>query len=131
VRLGPFPVPLPGFYRFEIRLAGDLLVMRACLGQCGAAAPPPLFLLVREPPVVTRSGDAWSVTLHVRANQIYDGRIRAARAGRLLVNQHFLGRAGRAAFGPFLLGPGNYTLRLVALDAYGRARTLTWIVSLR
>ena len=131
VRLGPFPVPLPGFYTFEIRLAGDLLRMRACLGGCGAAAPPPPFLLVREPPAVTRAGDVWSVTLHVRANQIYDGRIRASRAGRLLVNQHFLGRAGQVAFGPFLLGPGNYTLRLVALDAYGRARTLTWIVSLR
>jgi hypothetical protein len=46
------------------------------------------------------------------------------------VNQHFLGRAGRVAFGPFLLGPGNYTIRLAAVDAYGRARTLTWIVSL-
>ena len=131
VRLGPFPVPLAGLYRFEVRLAGDLLRMHACLGRCGAAAPPPPFRLVREPPAVTRSGDVWSVTLHVRANQIYDGRITASRAGRLLVNQHFLGRAGRVAFGPFLLGSGNYTLRLIALDAYGRARTLTWIVSPR
>ena len=131
VRLGPFPVPLAGFYTFEIRLAGDLLRVPACLGGCGAAAPPPPFLLVREPPTVTRAGDVWSVTLHARANQIYDGRIRASRVGRLLVNQHFLGRAGRLAFGPFLLGPGNYTMRLAALDAYGRARTLTWIVSLR
>jgi Divergent InlB B-repeat domain len=131
VRVGPFPVPLAGLYTFETRLAGDLLRTRACLGTCGAAAPPPPFLLVREPPVVTRSGDVWSVTLHVRANQIYDGRIRALRAGRLLVNQHFLGRAGRVAFGPFLLGRGNYTLRLAAIDAYGRVRALTWIVSLR
>jgi hypothetical protein len=131
VRLGPFPVPLAGFYTFEIRLAGDLLRMRACLGGCGASAPPPPFQLVREAPAVTRAGDVWSVTLHVKANQIYDGRILASRAGRLLVNQHFLGRAGQVAFGPFLLGPGNYTLRLVTLDAYRRARTLTWIVSLR
>jgi uncharacterized repeat protein (TIGR02543 family) len=131
VRLGPFPVPRSGFYTFEIRLAGDLLRLKACLGRCGAAAPPPPFLLVREAPAVTQSGDVWSVTLHVRANQIYDGRVRASRGSKLLVNQHFLGRAGRAAFGPFLLGPGNYTLRLVAVDAYGRARTLTWIVSLR
>jgi uncharacterized repeat protein (TIGR02543 family) len=131
VRVGPFPVPLAGFYTFEVRLAGDLLRTRACLGSCGAAAPPPPFQLVREAPTVTRAGDVWSVTLHVTANQIYDGRIRASRAGRLLVNQHFLGRAGQVAFGPFLLGPGNYTLRLVALDAYGRVRTLTWIVSLR
>ena len=131
VRLGPFPVPLSGLYAFEIRLAGDLLRMPACLGRCGAAAPPPPFLLVREAPAVTRSGDVWSVTLHARANQIYDGRIRASRGGRVLVNQHFLGRAGRVAFGPFLLGPGNYTLRLAAVDAYGRVRTLSWIVSLR
>jgi uncharacterized repeat protein (TIGR02543 family) len=131
VRLGPFPVPLSGLYTFEIRLAGNLLRMPACLGRCGAAAPPPPFLLVRQAPAVTRSGDVWSVTLHVRANQIYDGRIRASRGGRVLVNQHFLGRAGRVAFGPFLLGPGNYTLRLAAVDAYGRVRTLSWIVSLR
>jgi uncharacterized repeat protein (TIGR02543 family) len=131
VRLGPFPVPLSGLYTFEIRLAGDLLRMPACLGRCGAAAPPPPFLLVRVAPAVTRSGDVWSVTLHARANQIYDGRIRASRGGRVLVNQHFLGRAGRVAFGPFLLGRGNYTLRLAAVDAYGRVRTLSWIVSLR
>ena len=37
---------------------------------------------------------------------------------------------GRVAFGPFLLGPGNYTLRLAGVDGYGRARTLSWIVSL-
>jgi uncharacterized repeat protein (TIGR02543 family) len=130
VRVGPFPVPLRGFYTFETRLAGALLKTRACLGRCGRAAPPPPFLLVREPPTVTRTGDVWSVTLHVRANQIYDGRARALRARRLLGNTHFLGRAGRAALGPFLLGPGNYTLRLVGVDAYGRTRTLTWIVSL-
>ncbi|HWQ01955.1 MAG TPA: hypothetical protein VN449_07545, partial [Gaiellaceae bacterium] len=130
VRVGPFPVPLPGLYTFEIRLAGSLLKMRACLGTCGAAAPPPQFLLVREPPTVTRTGDAWSVTLHTRANQIYDGRLRATRPGRVLVSQHFLGRAGRTVFGPFLLGPGNYTLTLTGVDAYGRTRTIVWVVSL-
>ena len=70
------------------------------------------------------------MTLHTHANQIYDGRFRALRASRLLVNQHFLGHAGETALGPFLLGPGNYTLRLVGLDAYGRGKTITWIVSL-
>jgi uncharacterized repeat protein (TIGR02543 family) len=130
VRVGPFPVPLAGFYTFETRLAGGLVKTRACLGHCGRAAPPPPFVLTREAPLVTRTGDVWSVTLHVRANQIYDGRIRAFRGSRLLVNQHFLGPTGRVAFGPFLLGPGNYTLRLAAVDAYGRARALTWIVSL-
>ena len=48
----------------------------------------------------------------------------------MLVNQHFLGHAGRTAFGPFLLGPGNYTLRLTGVDAYGRTRTIVWVVSL-
>jgi len=33
-------------------------------------------------------------------------------------------------FGPFLLGPGNYTLTLTGVDAYGRTRTIVWVVSL-
>ena len=130
VRIGPFPVLRSGLYVFETRLAGGLLRTPACLGRCGPAAPPPTFALTREPPTVTRAGDVWSVTLHARANQIYDGRLRTYRGARLLVNQHFLGRAGRVAFGPFLLGSGNYTLRLAGVDGYGRARTLTWLVSL-
>jgi len=130
VRIGPFPVPRSGLYTFETRLAGSLLRTRACLGRCGAAAPRRGFSLVREPPSVTRSGDVWSVTLHARANQIYDGQARTYRGTRLLVNQHFLGPAGRIALGPFLLGPGNYTLRVSGVDPYGRARTLVWIVAL-
>jgi hypothetical protein len=130
VRIGPFPVARSGFYVFETRLAGGLLKTRACLGRCGPAAPPPTFTLTREPPTVTRAGDVWSVTLHAHANQIYDGRLRTFRGTKLLVNQHFLGRAGRVAFGPFLLGSGNYTLRLAGVDGYGRPRTLTWLVSL-
>ena len=102
---------------------------RTCLGRCGAAAPGS-FVLVREPPTVTRSGDVWSVTLHLRSNQIADDRVRAYRGKRLLVNQHFLGHASRILLGPFLLGPGSYTLRLTAADPYGRVRTLTWIVAL-
>ena len=129
-RIGPFPVTLPGFYDFQLRLAGHTLHMPACLGKCGRFAPPPPFLLVREAPVVTRAGDVWSVTLHARANQIYDGRIRAVHGGKLLVNQHFLGRATRLALGPFLLGQGNYTFRLTGVDGYGRHRTLVWVVSL-
>jgi uncharacterized repeat protein (TIGR02543 family) len=130
VRIGPFPVARSGLYVFETRLAGGLLRTPACLGRCGPAAPPPTFTLTREPPTVTRAGDVWSVTLHARANQIYDGRLRTFRGTRLLVNQHFLGRAGRVAFGPFLLGSGNHTLRLAGVDGFGRARTLTWLVSL-
>ena len=130
VRVGPFPVALGGLYTFKIRLAGAGLNQVACLGRCGRNAPPPTFVLSREAPGVTRTGDVWSVTLHATANQIYAGRIRAYRGNRILVSQRFLGHTGRVAFGPFLLGPGNYTLRLVGVDAYGRTRTLTWIVSL-
>ena len=127
---GPFPVSKDGFYTFEIRLGGQVIRWRTCLGHCGAAAPGPPFVLTREPPVVTRSGDVWSVTLHLRANLIADDRVRAYRGTKLLVNQHFLGRTGKIILGPFLLGPGSYTLRLTATDAYGRVRTLTWIVAL-
>jgi Divergent InlB B-repeat domain len=128
--VGPFPVAKGGLYSFELTLSGRSLRWATCLGRCGAAAPGPPFLLTREPPVVTRSGDVWSVTLHLRANQIADDRVRAYRGTRLLVNQHFLGHAGRIVVGPFLLGPGSYTLRVTATDAYGRTRTLTWIVAL-
>jgi uncharacterized repeat protein (TIGR02543 family) len=128
--IGPFPVKLAGFYTFEIRLAGRLLRERACLGTCGPKHRGDPFTLTREAPVVTKTGDIWSVTLHSVANQISDARIRAFRGSKLLVNQHFLGQATRMSLGPFLLGPGNYTLRLTAVDPYGRVRTLTWIVSL-
>ncbi len=128
--LGPFPVAKPGLYTFEIRLGGSLLRMKACLGRCGAAHKGDPFVLAREAPAVTRTGDVWSVTLHARASQISDARVRALRGGKLLVNRHFLGRATRFVIGPFLLGPGNYTLKLTATDPYGRTRTLTWIVSL-
>ncbi len=128
--IGPFPVAKPGLYTFEIRLAGKVLRLRACLGLCGSAARAGPFVLTREAPTVTRTGDVWSVTLHVRSNQASDARIRAYRGGKVLINRHFLGAAARITLGPFLLGPGNYTLRLNAVDAFGRVRTLTWIVSL-
>jgi len=128
--IGPFPVHTAGFYTFEIRLRGRLLRERACLGTCGPKHLGDPFTLTREPPTVKKSGDIWSVTLHATANQISDARIRAFRGTKLLVNQHFLGKATRMSLGPFLLGAGNYTLRLTAVDPYGRVRTLTWIVSL-
>jgi hypothetical protein len=128
--IGPFPVKLAGFYTFEIRLAGRLLRERACLGTCGRKHRGDPFTLTREAPTVTKTGDIWSVTLHAVSNQISDARIRAFRGSKLLVNQHFLGQATRMSLGPFLLGRGNYTLRLTAVDPYGRVRTLTWIVSL-
>jgi hypothetical protein len=87
-------------------------------------------MLTREPPTVTRSGDVWAVTLHFRATGISVARVRASTSRKVLVDQHFLARAGRINLGPFLLGPGSYTIRLTATDAYGRTRTLTWIVAL-
>jgi hypothetical protein len=128
--IGPFQVGKSGLYTFEVRLGTRTIHWRTCLGRCGAAAPGPKFVLVRQAPTVTRSGDVWSVTLHLRANVISAARVQAFRGARRLVDQHFLAHTGSIAVGPFLLGPGSYTLRLTATDAYGRTRTLSWIVSL-
>ena len=129
-RIGPFTVAKPGLYTFQVRLGTALLQWRVCLGRCGAAAPPPPFVLIRQPPTVTRSGDVWSVTLHVRSNQIALARVRAVKGGKVLVDRRFLANTGEISIGPFLLGPGSYTLRLNATDAYGRTRSLTWVVAL-
>jgi uncharacterized repeat protein (TIGR02543 family) len=129
-RIGPFTVAKPGLYTFQVRLGTALLQWRVCLGRCGAAAPPPPFILVRKPPTVTRSGDVWSVTLHVHSNQIAVARVRAVKDGKVLVDQRFLAKTGEISIGPFLLGPGSYTLRLNATDAYGRTRNLSWVVAL-
>ena len=128
--IGPFRVSLPGLYTFELQLGGRTLRWRACLGKCGGAAPPPNFALTRSRPTTTRSGDAWSVTLHLRANLMSVARVRAYNGSKLLVDKRFLARAGSIALGPFLLGPGKYTVRLSATDPFGRARSLSWIVSL-
>jgi uncharacterized repeat protein (TIGR02543 family) len=129
-RIGPFTVAKPGLYTFQVHLGTALLQWRVCLGRCGTAAPPPPFILVRKPPTVTRSGDVWSVTLHVHSNQIAVARVRAVKGGKVLVDQRFLAKTGEISIGPFLLGPGSYTLRLNATDAYGRTRNLTWVVAL-
>ena len=129
-RVGPFTVKLPGLYTFQVRVGTALLQWRVCLGRCGAAATAQPFVLIRKPPTVTRSGDVWSVTLHVHSNQISVARVRAVRNGKVLADQRFLAKSGDISIGPFLLGPGNYTLRLNATDAYGRTRSLTWVVAL-
>jgi uncharacterized repeat protein (TIGR02543 family) len=128
--IGPFQVSLPGLYTFELQLGGRTLRWRTCLGRCGEAAPGPDFALTREAPTTTRSGDIWSVTLHLRANLISEARVRVFRGATVLADKHFIARAGKVVFGPFLLAPGRYTLRLTATDAYGRVRTRIWIVSL-
>jgi hypothetical protein len=128
--IGPFQVAKTGLYTFEVRLGGRTLLWRTCLGRCGRFAPGPNFVVSRQRPTVTRSGDVWSVTLHLHANLISAARVQAFRGTRKLVDQRFLARTGDIAVGPFLLGPGAYTLRLTATDAYGRTRTLSWVVSL-
>lgn len=128
--IGPFPVSKTGLYTFEIRLGGTTIRWRTCLGRCFAAAPGPAFVLTRQPLRTTRKGNVWSVTLRLRANQISDARIRASRGKKSLVQRYFLARAGTINVGPFKLGPGSYTFRLRATDAYGRVRTLTWTVTL-
>jgi uncharacterized repeat protein (TIGR02543 family) len=128
--IGPFPVARPGLYTFEVRLGSRALRWQACLGLCGASATAPPFRLAREAPLVARNGAVWSVTLRYRANAISDAHIAVRRGGRLLSDHHFLGAAREIVVGPFLLGKGSYTFTLRAVDAYGRARTLSWIVDL-
>ncbi len=127
--VGPFRVAQSGLYTFEARLAGHVVREQACLGRCGAGADAPPFALTREPPVVTKAGDGWSVVLHARASQVSEARVRAYRDGTLFVDQSFLGRAARITLGPFLLERGTYSLRLVATDPWGRTRRLVWVVS--
>ena len=109
--IGPFAVAKPGLYTFELQLAGRTLRWWTCLGRCGAAAPPPDFVLTRKTPTTTRNGDVWSVTLHLRANLISTAQVRAYSGTKILVDKHFLGRAGAIVVDPVLLAPGRYTLR--------------------
>src|SRR5579862_3157430 len=124
------PVVKPGSYVFTVQIGTRSISWRACLGICGSALKSPPFVVTRESPVATRAGDGWSLVLHAQANLISDVRVVASRGGRKVVNLHVLGSAGQIAIPPFLLGPGNYTLRLTATDAYGRVRTLILIVAL-
>jgi uncharacterized repeat protein (TIGR02543 family) len=129
-KIGPFPVAKSGFFTFQVTLGTHALRWRACLGLCGAAATAPPFTLARQTPIVTHTGAVWSVTLRFRASAISDDHIIVRRGGKFLSDHHFLAGARGIVVGPFLLGPGNYTLTLRAVDAYGRVRTLSWIVDL-
>jgi hypothetical protein len=128
--IGPFRVAKGGLYTFVVKLGTHTISWTACLGRCGKAAPPPNFVLAREAPTAVRTGDIWSVTLHLRANLISQARVRAYREGKLLVDRRFLANSGTISVGPFLLGPGKYTLRVDAVDGFGRARTVTWVAAL-
>ena len=129
-KIGPFPVAKPGLYTFQVVLGKHALSWTACLGRCGSASRAPAFQVVREAPTATHSGDIWSVTLHLHSNYDSVARVRAYRGSKLLVDRHFLSRAGKITVGPFLLAPGKYTLRFDATDPFGRTRHVNWIVAL-
>ncbi len=125
------PVARTGSYVFELQLGTHALRWRTCLGVCGDAVKSPPFVLSRESPTVVRAGDGWSLTLHLRSNLIAADQVSVERGTKPLVTLRFLGRAGENSVPPFLLGTGNYRFVVTAIDAYGRARKLTWIVALR
>jgi hypothetical protein len=52
--------------------------------------------------------------------------VRVYRGKRLAREVRFPIRAGAAAPSALLLSPGTYRIKLVATDAVGRVRTLTW-----
>jgi hypothetical protein len=125
-----FPVTTPGFYRFYLHVGGHQLTWSACLGPCRSAVTSPAFALTREEPTVTTAGAGWSLALHFGASALSDDSLTVTRGKRVLLQLHRLGRAGENALAPMLLGPGTYTIGLRAVDAYGRVRTVSWIVSL-
>jgi hypothetical protein len=128
--VGPLLVRKPGYYTFELRQGARSVRWHACLGRCGTAAPGGPFTVVQEPAALARAGQAWSVTLHVRANRPAGAELRIFRAGRLVRSLEFAPPAGRVRAGPFVLTPGSYTLRLAMTDAYGRMWRLSWFALL-
>jgi uncharacterized repeat protein (TIGR02543 family) len=125
-----FPVASPGFYRFEVTIASALVSWTTCLGRCGNAVKSPPFTVTRQAPTVKRAGQGWSVTIHLHANAISDDHLTVLRGATLLTQLHLLGRAGTNSFAPFLLVPGQYTVEVSAMDAYGRVRRVSWLVAL-
>ena len=124
--VGPFPVAKPGFYTFDLRLGSRTLRWAACLGRCGERAASSPFTLTRGLPKVDDAGTLWAVTLHFRSSQAAGVVVRVFR-GRLLARElRYPIRIGATTPGTLLLSPGSYRIRLVATDAYGRVRTLTW-----
>lgn len=128
--VGPFPLAKPGWYRFEVAVAGGSLRWAACLGRCGAAAGRAAFTFARRPPVVSRAGRMWSVRLRFRSSVAAGVEVRVLRGGVLTRDVSFAVGAGSARGKAVLLAPGGYSFDVVAVDAYGRVRTLTWIAAL-
>ncbi len=102
----------------------------ACLGRCGVHGPGGAFKVVREAASVAHVGDAWSVTLHLRANHATGAGLRILRGTKAVRALQVAPGAGKVDIGPFLLTPATYTLRLTLTDAYGRTRSLTWFAVL-
>ncbi len=124
--IGPFPVARPGLYTFELHLGARVLTWRACLGRCGERAASAPFRLVRERPRVVDAGALWSVTLAFRSTRAAGVVVRVYRGRTLARELRFPAAAGPVSPGALLLSPGVYRVRLVATDAVGRARILTW-----
>jgi hypothetical protein len=125
-KIGPFPVAKAGFYTFDLHLGARTLRWTACLGRCGERAASTPFTLTRGLPTVDEAGTLWSVTLHFRSSQPAGAVVRVIR-GKLLAREvRFPIRVGRTTPGTLLLSPGSYRIKLVAVDGYGRVRTLTW-----
>jgi hypothetical protein len=125
-KVGPFPLVKPGFYTFEVVIGGRTLRWTACLGRCGERAGSSHFTLTRGPATAADAGALWSLTLHFRSTQPAGADVRVYRGQRLAREVRFPIRAGAAAPSSLLLSPGTYRIRLVATDAVGRIRTLTW-----
>jgi hypothetical protein len=130
--VGPFPVPLPGFYTFQVVLGGQKLSWRKCLGSCGARAPASAgtFSLSGVPPTITPERASWRVTLHLSTNRPAAAVARASRGSTVVREAAFSADRGRNSAPSFLLAPGNYRLTLTAVDAFGRVRTLSWFAIL-
>lgn len=128
--VGPFPLTKSGFYRFEVTVSGGSLHWTACLGVCGERATAVAFAFGRRPPDVKRAGARWSVALRFRSTVPAGVDVRVYRSGNLAHETRFPVRAGVAAARPLLLAPGSYAFKVIATDAYGRIRLLTWIVVL-
>jgi len=125
-KVGPFPLVKSGFYTFEVVLGGHTLRWTACLGRCGERAGSSPFMLTRGPAAASDAGASWSLTLHFRSTQPAGADVRVYRGNRLARELRFPIGAGPAAPNALLLSPGTYRIRLVATDAVGRVRTLTW-----
>jgi hypothetical protein len=128
--VGPFPLVEPGFYTFELVLGGRTLHWTACLGRCGERAGSRPFTLTRGRAAVVDAGALWSLALHFRSTQPAGAVTRVYRGQRLAREVRFPIRVGAGAPGALLLSPGTYRIRLVATDAVGRVRTLTWFALL-